>query len=105
MSIYFDLIYLKTTAHFRQIKNIRRSMINDPVRRRENFVKNMKNCVPPEGWLIAANLIFSARSSFCILMYCCFFSVFKSAFTHHPSVKSLPGRQSHHPVLLSGFLK
>ena len=66
----------------------------------ENFVRNMKNCVPPEGWPIVDNFIFSARSSFCILMYCCFFSVFRSAFTHQPPVKSLPGRQSHHCVLL-----
>ena len=80
-------------------------MINDPASMSENFVNNRKNWVPPEGWPIADNLIFSARSSFCILMYCCFFSVFRSAFTHQPSVKSLPGRQSHHFVLLWGFLK
>ena len=96
---------MKTTAHFLQIRNIRRIMINDPASMTENFVNKMKNCVPPEGWPIADNLIFSARSSFCILMYCCFLSVFRSAFTHQPSVKSLPGRQSHHFVLLWGFLK
>ena len=102
---YFGLKYLKTTAHFRQIKSIRRNMINDPPSMSENFVNEMKNCVPPEGWPIADNLIFSARSSFCILMYCSFLSVFRSALTHHPPVKSLPGRQSHHCVLLCGFLE